>query len=167
MDWLQQNGIWIVTTLLVILGLLGTLLPILPGQILIIVAAAAHWWARGAEASLQWWSIAILTALFVISQALDYASGALGSKYFGGSRWGIAGAILGGLAGLIFFPPWGFILGPLAGAFGFEYLFAKKKLPEATRSGVGSAVGTVLGIGLKFGFALLMAVYLVCDLFWF
>lgn len=166
MDWLQQNGIWVVTILLIILGLAGTLLPILPGQILIVVAAAAHWWARGVEASLQWWSLAILIALFAISQALDYASGALGSKYFGGSRWGVAGAITGGLVGL-FFAPWGFILGPLAGAFAFEYVFAKKKLPDATKSGVGSAVGTVLGIGIKFGIALAMAGYLIADLLWF
>ena len=97
--------------------------------------------------------------------ALEYVSGAIGSKYFGGSKWGVGGAILGGLLGL-FFAPWGFIIGPLAGAFAFEYLFAKKEVPEATKSGVGSAVGTLLGLSIKLGLALAMAVYLVVDLFW-
>ena len=165
MSWLQENGIWVVTWLLIIVGLVGTLLPILPGQVLIIVAAGAHWWVKKDDSHLGWWTIAILGTLLAISMALEYVSGAVGSKYFGGSKWGIGGAILGGIVGL-FFAPWGFLLGPLAGAFAFEYLFAKKQVPEATRSGVGSAVGTVLGLSIKLGIAFAMAAYLVVDLFW-
>lgn len=163
--WLQENGIWIVTWLLIVIGVVGTLLPVLPGQVLIIVAAGAHWWVKGADSHLGWWTLAILGAILLISMALEYVSGAIGSKYFGGSKWGIAGAITGGLVGL-FFAPWGFILGPLGGAFAFEYFFAKKELEEATRSGVGSAVGTVMGLTIKLGLSLLMAGYLVVDLFW-
>lgn len=165
MGWLESNGIWIVTWLLIIIGLVGTLLPILPGQVLIIVAAGAHWWAKKEDSHLGWWTIAILLLLLIISMVLEYVSGAVGSKYFGGSKWGVAGAIIGGLLGL-FFAPWGFILGPLAGAFAFEYLFAKKEISDATRSGVGSAVGTVMGISIKLGLAFAMAGYLVVDLFW-
>lgn len=165
MDWLQDNSIWIVTWLLLIIGVAGTFLPVIPGQILIIVAAGAHWWARGADSHLGWWTIAVLVVLFAISQTMEYVSGAVGSKYFGGSKWGIGGAILGGLVGL-FFAPFGLLLGPLIGAFAFEWLFAKKELAEATRSGVGSAVGTVMGMGIKIGIALVMAIYLVVDLFW-
>ena len=165
MEWLQGNGIWVVTWLLIVIGVVGTVIPLLPGQVLIIVAAGAHWWVKGADSNLGWWTLAILTVIFLISIALDYVSGAIGSKYFGGSKWGIAGAISGGLVGL-FFAPWGFVLGPLAGAFAFEYFFAKKEVPEATRSGVGSAVGTVMGLTIKIGLALLMAGYLIVDLFW-
>lgn len=165
MDWLQQNGIWVVTWLLIVVGLVGTLLPILPGQVLIIVAAGGHWWVKKDESHLGWWTLAILVVILAVSMALEYVSGAVGSKYFGGSKWGVAGAIIGGLVGL-FFAPWGFILGPLAGAFAFEYLFAKKEIPDATRSGVGSAVGTIMGLSIKLGLALAMAVYLVVDLFW-
>lgn len=164
-DWVLENGIWIVTWLLILIGVLGTLLPVVPGQILIIVAAGAHWWAKRPDSHLQWWTFAILIALFLVSQALEYASGAVGSKYFGGSRWGVGGAILGWIVGL-FFAPLGFLLGPLIGAFAFEWLFAKKEVVEATKSGVGSAVGTVMGIGIKIGIALAMAGYLVVDLFW-
>ena len=165
MSWLHENGIWIVTWLLIIVGLVGTLLPILPGQVLIIVAAGAHWWVKGDQSNLGWWTILVLGVLLSISIALEYVSGAIGSKYFGGSKWGVGGAILGGIVGL-FFVPWGFLLGPLAGAFAFEYLFAKKQVPQATKSGVGSAVGTVMGLSIKLGIALTMAIYLVVDLFW-
>lgn len=165
MTWLQENAIWVVTWLLIVVGLIGTLLPVLPGQILIIVAAGAHWWVKGDASHLGWWTLAVLIVLLTISMALEYVSGAVGSKYFGGSKWGVAGAIIGGLVGL-FFAPWGFILGPLGGAFAFEYFFAKKELEDATRSGVGSAVGTVLGLSIKLGLAIAMAGYLVVDLFW-
>jgi uncharacterized protein YqgC (DUF456 family) len=166
MDWLQSNGIWVVTFSLIIFGLIGSLLPVIPGQLLIIVAAGAHWWAKGEDASVQWWTFLVLGLLYGTSQLMEYVSGGLGSKYFGGTGWGVAGAIVGGLAGL-FFPPWGFLAGPLAGAFCFEYFFAQKELEEASRSGVGSAVGAAVGIVIKLGIALLMAGYLVADLFWF
>ncbi|WP_411844616.1 DUF456 domain-containing protein [Roseibacillus persicicus] len=142
-----------------------TLLPVIPGQILIIVAAGAHWWVKGADSNLGWWTIAILVVLFAISQTMEYVSGAVGSKYFGGSKWGIGGAILGGLVGL-FFAPFGLLLGPLIGAFVFEWFFAKKEIEEAARSGVGSAIGTVMGMGIKIGIAVAMAGYLIVDLFW-
>lgn len=165
MEWLGSNGIWVVTWLLMIVGLVGTLLPVIPGQVLIIVAAGAHWWVKKEDSHLGWWTIAILALLLVVSMVLEYVSGAVGTKYFGGSKWGVAGAILGGLVGL-FFAPWGFLLGPLGGAFLFEYLFAKKEVGEATRSGVGSAVGTVMGLSIKLGLAFVMAAYLIVDLFW-
>ncbi|GHC51945.1 DUF456 domain-containing protein [Roseibacillus persicicus] len=165
MDWLQENGIWIVTWLLMLIGVVGTFLPVIPGQILIIVAAGAHWWVKGADSNLGWWTITILVVLFAISQTMEYVSGAVGSKYFGGSKWGIGGAILGGLVGL-FFAPFGLLLGPLIGAFAFEWFFAKKEIEEAARSGVGSAIGTVMGMGIKIGIAVAMAGYLIVDLFW-
>ena len=164
-EWIQSQSIWIVTWALILIGLVGTFLPVLPGQVLIIVAAVAHWWIKGEQSHLGWWTLVVLTVVFLFSMLLDYVSGAVGSKYFGGSKWGVAGAITGGLVGL-FFAPWGFVLGPLGGAFAFEYFFAKKQVTEATRSGVGSAVGTVMGLTIKIVLALVMACYLVVDLFW-
>ena len=165
MGWLQEHGIWVVTWLLLVIGVVGTVFPVIPGQIFIVVAAGAHWWVKRPDSHLGWWTFVILLVVFGISFALENLSGAIGSKYFGGSKWGIGGAITGGLVGL-FFAPWGFILGPLAGAFAFEYLFAKKELSDATRSGVGSALGTVMGLTIKVSLALVMAGYLIADLFW-
>ena len=62
MSWLQENGIWIVTWLLIIVGLVGTLLPILPGQVLIIVAAGAHWWVKRDDSNLGWWTFVVLAS---------------------------------------------------------------------------------------------------------
>ena len=164
-DWLGEHSIWIVTWLLMLIGVIGTFVPVIPGQILIVLAGVAHWWVKREDSGLQWWTFVVLVGLFLISQAMEYVSGAVGSKYFGGSKWGVGGAITGGIVGL-FFMPFGLLLGPLIGAFVCEWIFAKKDLSDATRSGVGSAMGAMMGIGIKIGVSLAMAVYLIVDLFW-
>ncbi|MEN8849297.1 MAG: DUF456 domain-containing protein [Akkermansiaceae bacterium] len=78
--------------------------------------------------------------------------------------WGVWIAT-GSLVGL-FFMPFGLLLGPLIGAAGCEWLFAKKTATPATVSGVGSVIGTVAGLVLKMVVALLMVVVFAIDLFW-
>lgn len=59
------------------------------------------------------------------------------------------GSVIGSLVGLIFFPPFGFLLGALLGAVGAE-LITRRTLPEAVRSGVGALLGSLGGIVAKF-----------------
>lgn len=163
-EWIVGTGAWFVTSCLIAAGLLGVFLPFLPGHLLIFIAAAAHWWMLGADAGVEWWTLVVLALLLVASQVVEYLSGAVGTRWFGGSRWGAAGAILGGLVG-IFFAPFGLLLGPLLGAFLCEWIFAKKEIKPATVSGVGSVVGTVGGMIFKLIIALLMVVYFLLDVF--
>ena len=161
---LQGSGIWLVTGGLLIAGLVGCVLPILPGHLLILVGAVAYRLMRGAESGIAWWGFAVLIALLVISQIFEIMSGSLGAKWFGGSKWGAVGALVGGIAGLFFFPV-GLLVGPLVGAFGFELLFAKKKPRESAVSGVGSVVGTVAGMAFKIAVGVLMIAWFFFDVF--
>ncbi|MFK7851646.1 MAG: DUF456 family protein [Akkermansiaceae bacterium] len=137
----------------------------MPGHLLILGGAVAYRLMIGPEAGIPWWSFGILLVLMAISQTLELISGSLGSKWFGGSKWGAIGALVGGVGGL-FFLPFGLLLGPLAGAFGFEYLFAKKETRESMVSGVGSVVGVVAGMGFKIVIGILMIAWFFADVFW-
>jgi uncharacterized protein YqgC (DUF456 family) len=164
-EFLHGAGAWVVTASLLGAGLLGVFLPFLPGHLLIFLAAIGHWWMLGDDAGVEWWTLVVLGLLLVLSQVAEYLSGAMGTRLFGGSRWGAAGALLGGMAG-IFFAPWGLILGPLAGSFALEWLGARKEVKPATVSGVGSVVGTLTGMLIKLVIALVMLVYFLVDVFW-
>lgn len=157
---------WIVTICLLLAGLVGCIIPILPGHLIILLAAIAHRLMLGKEGSgMEWWTFVILGALMAISQALEFAAGAAGTKWFGGTKWGAGGALLGGLIGMFFFPV-GLLAGPLVGAFAFEKLFAKQELRPAAVSGVGSVVGTVAGMGMKFFIGIVMIAWFFIDCFW-
>ena len=163
-EFLQGGGIWIVTAGLFITGLVGCIVPVLPGHLLILVGAVAYRLMKGADAGIAWWGFAILALLMAVSQAFEIMSGSLGAKWFGGSKWGAVGALVGGIVGLFFFPI-GLLVGPLAGAFGFEMLFAKKKTRESAVSGVGSVVGTLAGMGFKIAVGVLMIAWFFLDVF--
>lgn len=166
MDILENSGAWIVTILLLVCGLAGCIVPVIPGHLLILAGAVCFRLMKGAEAGIAWWGFAILVVIMAISQAVEFFSGSLGSKWFGGSRWGGVGAILGSIVGLFFFPA-GLLVGPLVGAFVFEFLFAKKHTRESVVSGVGSVVGTVAGMGFKLAAGMVMIGWFFADVFYF
>lgn len=156
---------WVVTACLLIAGAIGCVLPVLPGHLIILIAAIAHRLMLGPDGSgLYWWSFLILAVLMAISQTLEMISGAAGSKWFGGTRWGALGALVGAVAGM-FFMPFGLLLGPLIGAFVCEIGFAKKETHHAAISGVGSVVGTLAGMGIKMGIGALMLIWFFLDVF--
>lgn len=157
---------WFVTVSLMLAGLVGCVLPVLPGHVIILIAAVAHRLMLGREGSgVEWWTFGVLALLMAASQAFEFFSGAAGAKWFGGTRWGSAGALLGGIIGM-FFMPFGLLLGPLAGAVAFELWFAKKEMKPATVSGVGSMVGTMAGLVVKLAIGLAMIVYFAVDVAW-
>ncbi len=155
---------WAVTISLLLAGAIGCVLPVLPGHLIILIAAIAHRLMLGEAAGLRWWSFVILIVLMAISQTFEMLSGAAGSKWFGGTRWGAAGALIGTVAGL-FFLPFGLLLGPLIGAFVAEIAFAKKQSHHAAYSGVGSVVGTIAGMGFKIVVGVLMIGWFFLDVF--
>jgi uncharacterized protein len=158
------SAAWIVTASLLIAGLVGCVLPILPGHLIILIAAIAHRLMLQENSGLQWWSFAILALLMAISQTFETLSGAAGTKWFGGTRWGAFGAVIGSLIGF-FFMPFGLLLGPLVGSFLFEIAFARKHAKPAAISGVGSVVGVLAGMGFKFVVGVLMVIWFFLDVF--
>jgi len=156
---------WLVTASLLVAGVIGCVLPILPGHLILFLAAVAHRLMLGAQGSrLHWWSFVVLGLLVVASQTLEIISGAAGAKWFGGTRWGALGAMLGAIIGM-FFMPFGLLVGPLVGAFVCEIGLARKETRPAVISGVGSVVGTLAGMGIKIAIGAVMLAWFFLNVF--
>ncbi len=170
---IQSNGVWqdvgtgaawLVTICLLVAGIIGCVLPVLPGHLIILIGVIAYRLMLGTDSGLHWWSFAVLIVLMAISQTFEMLSGAAGSKWFGGTRWGAIGAVLGSIVGM-FFLPFGLLLGPLIGAFVCEIAVAKKRGHHAAISGVGSVVGTLAGMGFKIAIGVAMIGWFLVDVF--
>ncbi|MGY8642896.1 MAG: DUF456 domain-containing protein [Verrucomicrobiales bacterium] len=156
---------WTIILILIIVGFLGTFLPILPGTTMIWIGMLVHYFSLGMESSgLAWQGLVFVTILYILSLIIDWFSGAIGAKWFGSSKWGIAGAIVGGIIGLFFNIP-GLILGPIIGVFVFELAFAKKEVKQASNSTVGTVVGGIAGLIGKVILACGMVLWYVGDVF--
>ena len=140
-------------------------MPFLPGHLILFFAAAGHWLMLRQDSGVEWWTFVVLGFLLISSQVFEFLSGAAGTRWFGGTRWGAAGALIGGMVG-IFFIPFGLILGPLIGSMFCEFVFAKKEVRPATISGVGSVLGTVAGMVVKIIVGVLMDVWFLVDVIW-
>jgi uncharacterized protein YqgC (DUF456 family) len=145
---------WLITIMLFAVGLIGTVLPVFPGAIIILAGAVIHRVMLGPEKSIGWWSIVVLVLLTLTTYALDFFSGYFGAKYFGATKWGMFGAVLGALIG-IFFGIIGLFVGPAIGALAGEFV-AGKKMIDAGRAGWGSLVGNLGGMIGKLVIGLIM-----------
>ncbi|MBB5034605.1 DUF456 domain-containing protein [Prosthecobacter vanneervenii] len=164
MPW-EMWSVWTLTICLLIVGVIGSVVPFLPGPMLIFAAGIVHTVLRS-ESGMSTWGIVFLSLELVLSYVVDFASGAMGARWFGASKWGIAGVFIGGIAGM-FFIPFGLVLGPLIGGVSFELVFAKKQLQPAAKSAWGSLLGTGVGLVLRLIVALLMvATFLLDALVW-
>jgi len=144
---------WLLILLLMLAGLCGTIIPLLPDTPLIVAAAVLHHFIFGARGA-SWTTLLVLTGLMLVGLALEFVSGSLGAKYFGATRWGAVGGILGAIVGL-FYGPIGLFVGPLAGVLLGELLGGQGLLP-AGRSTWGTLVGTVAGVAGKFAIGVIM-----------
>ena len=137
--------IFLLAFLLLIGGVVGCVLPILPGAplsygglLLLHLTGRADF----STAQLVSWLIIV-----IVLQVADYVTPILGSKYSGGTDFGNRGCMAGTILGL-FFMPWGIILGPFLGAVAGEML-GGRDLPHAIKAGIGSLVGFLLGTLMK------------------
>jgi uncharacterized protein YqgC (DUF456 family) len=145
---------WLIAIVLMAAGLIGTVLPVVPGTTIILAAAVIHRVMLGPEKSIGWASLAVLVLLTLLSYALDFAGGYFGAKYFGATRWGMLGAVLGALVG-IFFGLIGLFAGPVIGAIAFEFI-AGQRMVKAGRAGWGSLLGNLAGMVGKLVIGLMM-----------
>ena len=150
---------------LIIIGFIGTFMPIVPGPVLILIGAVVHRIWLGAEESLGWVGLTILGVLLTIAIVFENIASAMGAKWYGATKWGMWGAIFGGLVGIFFHIP-GLIFGPLIGAFVGEMLFAKKRIGDATKSTWGTFVGIVVGILIKAFIAFAMLATILTSILW-
>ena len=162
-DW-SGLGVWSLTLSLMITGLAGTILPFLPGPLILFLAALLHSYLRP-ESAMSTWGIVLMALLLVVSYIADMASGAMGAKWFGASRWGIVGVLVGGLVGL-FFGFLGLIIGPIVGGLLFEVVVARRNWREGIRSTWGSVVGTGVGLVMRIVLSLGMVATFFIDALW-
>lgn len=163
---IKEGAIWSFVILLFTVGFIGTFVPILPGNLLILAACFFYYLTMGMEASgLAWQGLVFVTCLCLLSYALDWVSGMLGAKWFGSSKWGLLGAITGAIIGLFFGLP-GLIVGPILGVFFFELLIARKEWKTAGKSMLGTVVGGIMGIGARIAIATGMIAWFVVDVFY-
>lgn len=143
----------VAAVLLVIIGLAGTVLPVLPGVALVFAGLLLAAWADG-FARVGAITITILGLLTALAVAADFAASALGAKKLGASPRGIVGATIGAVVGIFFGLP-GLVLGPFVGAVAGE-LSANRELLHAGRAGLGTWIGLLLGSVAKLSLAFLM-----------
>lgn len=148
-------------SLMMLLGILGCLLPVLPGPPLSWVGLLLLNFSRFGNFSFQF--MVIMAVVAVVVTVLDYVVPVWGTKRFGGSRAGVWGATLGLIGGIFFMPPAGIILGPFLGALIGELIIGTDSR-ASVRSALGSFVGFLLGTGLKLIASFVMTWYFVVEL---
>jgi uncharacterized protein YqgC (DUF456 family) len=139
--------------IIVLVGLAGLVLPALPGTPLIVGGLALIAWADGFT-RISGLTLALIALLGSAGWVMDYITGVLGARRAGASRWGVAGAAIGLVAGLPFGLP-GLVLGPGLGAALFEYL-RDPDFGRALRAGGGVLIGFLVGTVVKYTIAFAM-----------
>jgi len=137
----SANALWWLLSLgMVIVGIAGTVLPALPGVVLVFAGIVLGAWIDG-FARVSGWTVAFIGLLAAAAFAVDYLAAVLGAKKVGASRLALVGAAIGtvlgifaGLVGLLFMPLIGAVIG--------EYVALKRQ--RARGDAVLAADGTVV-----------------------
>jgi len=131
-----------ITLLVMLFGFAGSIVPVLPGTPLVLIAALGHrlWFGQHSASALVLIGLVVLTLGSVL---LDYLASMYGAKRFGATWRGVLGAAIGGLVGIFFSLP-GIIIGPFIGAMVFE-LMGGYEIEKASRAGLGATFGVFAG----------------------
>jgi uncharacterized protein YqgC (DUF456 family) len=141
----------ILGSLCALAGIVGCILPIVPGPpisflALILLSLAKNWEPFSPT------FLFIMGGLAVLVSILDYVVPVVGAKKYGASKPGIWISMIGMLIGVLFFPPWGMLIGAFLGALAGE-LLAGKKGRKSLQAAWGVFVGNVVSIGFKLAYS--------------
>ena len=155
--------IQLISIVLLILGILGTFIPVLPGLLLSLCGLLIY--KFGTDAPLDMVYIWIFVFLTAVSVVLNYVIPARTNRKYGGTRWGSIGSVVGTIAGMFFIPvPFGFLIGMFAGVFIGELLHDASDQKKAWNSTKGALVGFLYGAGFNFIVGLAMFLVVVFDM---
>jgi uncharacterized protein YqgC (DUF456 family) len=149
--------------ILALAGMIGCILPVVPGPILSFCALLLLSWTKNWQVFSPSFLI-IMGAFTAFLMIFDYMAPALGAKKYGASKSGLWGSAIGMIIGIFFIPPWGMIVGAFIGALIGE-LAAGKSGRKALRAGWGILIGNVLGVALKLAFTAVILFYYVKEMF--
>ena len=144
---------YVLSGVLILAGIAGTVLPALPGLPLVFAGMALAAWA-GDFQEVGVPMLVLLGLLTVLSLVVDFLATMLGAKRVGASRLALVGSVIGTLVGL-FFGPIGLFAGPFLGALVGELIHGRQ-IHAAAKVGLGTWVGIVIGTVLKLGLAFAM-----------
>lgn len=157
---MDHSIISFLSIVLLILGILGTFLPVLPGLVLSLAGLLIYKYGTDADLSVLYiWAFVILTLASVV---LSYIIPAKTNRKYGGTRWGSIGSVIGTIVGIFLPIPLGFLVGMFAGVFIGELLHDSKDMNKALKSTKGAFIGFIYGTGfsLVVGIAMLLVVIL-------
>ncbi|MDB9782675.1 DUF456 domain-containing protein [Winogradskyella sp.] len=147
--------------LLMILGIIGSFLPVLPGPLTSWAGLLVLHFTDGVELSQTFLISTLLVAIVIY--VLDYIIPAMGTKRFGGSRSGMIGTTLGLIIGIISPLPFGIIIGPFTGALIGEMIH-RNDLNKAIKAAFGSFLGFIASTFLKFIVAIIFLGFFIVKL---
>ena len=133
-------------------GILGAVVPVLPGPPLSYAGLLLMQWSGYVRPGLRYFSVAFLllwAGITLFVSIMDYFLPSLLTKQFGGSRAASVGSFLGLIAGIFFFPPWGMIMGPFLGAFMGELIHNRANGARALKVALGAFLAFIVGSGAK------------------
>jgi uncharacterized protein YqgC (DUF456 family) len=156
MEWL-----WItIGIILIIVGIIGSFLPLLPGPPIAYVGLLVQLFREPAPFTTEF--ILVWGGIVVLSLLLDYVIPIWGTKKFGGTKYGVWGCTIGFLLAF-WMGPLGVIIGPFIGAFVGE-LIAGQDSRRSFRAALGSFVGFLLGSFLKLVVCFMMLYYVIASI---
>jgi len=158
-----QPYFFVLAAVLVVLGLVGTVLPVLPGILLVFGGLFLAAWADGFQ-HVGAVGLSIIGVLALLAFAADLVASLLGAKRVGASPLALAGAAAGGIVGVFLGIP-GLIFGPFVGAVVGEYL-ARGRLVQAGKVGIGTWIGLILAAVAKVIIAFLMIAIFFTSYLW-
>ena len=138
--------LWLLAIASMVLGVVGTVLPAIPGPTLVFAGIALAAWIDDFT-RISIWIVVVVGVLAALTWVIDIAASMAGAKRVGASPWAIAGAAIGTVAG-VFTGFVGLLFMPLVGAAIGEYL-AKRDLIRAGKVGVATWLGMLIGTALK------------------
>lgn len=149
----MNTALWILAVLLIVVGIAGTVLPALPGVILVLAGIVLGAWIDGFE-RVSGVTVTIIAVIAVAAWLIEYAAGVMGARKAGASREAIAGALIGTVVG-VFTGLLGLLFLPLLGAVVGQYL-VDRDLIRARNVGIATWLGMVAGMIAKIALSFMM-----------
>ena len=150
--------------LLGIIGIVGSIVPGIPGPPLSFIGVLLMYFRKGLDSGGEPMGVTLLLVLLAVTIAvtvLDYVVPAWFTKITGGTKYASRGATIGLIAGLIFPLPIGMIAASLLGAFVGELFFANKDAASSFKSALGAFLGFLAGTGAKLISSAVMLYYII------
>lgn len=162
MNQTLDTAVLVLTLFFMLVGLIGTVLPVIPGTVVIFAAALIYALIDGFQV-IGWPSLLVLAGLAIIGTTADIWAGSVGAKIGGASGWSVLAGLLGGFVGFLLFTLPGAILGAILGVLLTE-IVRVKDWRKALRAGSGWLVGWALSTVIQLGTGLAMVAIFVGQL---